>query len=119
MCAPLQAIKLQELKFQMAVRDQIIFEQRAVITNLWKIINRSGIGQVRKGSDVFSYLSMFTKKQSYLLDINQSLRSSAVCHWDCFGLNQGISYPVTHFPSNLCAKRGTSHAAGSMKSGPS
>jgi len=44
-----QAIRLQELKFQMAVRDQIIFEQRAVISNLWKIINRSGMGQVCAG----------------------------------------------------------------------
>uniref|UniRef100_A0A7S3QX98 Kinesin-like protein KIN-8B n=1 Tax=Dunaliella tertiolecta TaxID=3047 RepID=A0A7S3QX98_DUNTE len=43
----LQAIRLQEMKFQMAVRDQIIFEQRAVISNLWKIINRSGMGQAR------------------------------------------------------------------------
>ncbi|GIL46590.1 hypothetical protein Vafri_3551 [Volvox africanus] len=39
----LQALHLQELKFQMAVRDQIIGEQRQVIGNLWKIIDKSGL----------------------------------------------------------------------------
>jgi hypothetical protein len=38
-----QALHLQELKFQMAVRDQIIGEQRQVIGNLWTIIDKSGM----------------------------------------------------------------------------
>lgn len=41
----LQAVQLQELKFQMAVRDQIIGEQRQVIANLWKILDKSGMGR--------------------------------------------------------------------------
>eukprot|EP00798_Chlamydomonas_sp_ICE-L_P022251 gene22251-29321_t len=41
----LQAVRLQELKFQMAVRDQIISEQREVISNLWRIIDHSGMGR--------------------------------------------------------------------------
>lgn len=40
---PLQAVRLQELKFQMAVRDQIISEQRDVISNLWAILGASGL----------------------------------------------------------------------------
>ncbi|KXZ53067.1 hypothetical protein GPECTOR_8g60 [Gonium pectorale] len=43
----LQALHLQELKFQMAVRDQIIGEQRQVISNLWKIIDKSGLPKDR------------------------------------------------------------------------
>ncbi|GAX81643.1 hypothetical protein CEUSTIGMA_g9071.t1 [Chlamydomonas eustigma] len=43
----LQAVRLQELKFQMAVRDQIIGEQREVIANLWRILDKSGIGRDR------------------------------------------------------------------------
>jgi kinesin family protein 18/19 len=39
----LQAVRLQELKFQMAVRDQIISEQRDVISNLWAILGASGL----------------------------------------------------------------------------
>ncbi|GFR44052.1 hypothetical protein Agub_g5212, partial [Astrephomene gubernaculifera] len=39
----LQSLHLQELKFQMAVRDQIISEQRQVIGNLWRIIEKSGL----------------------------------------------------------------------------
>jgi hypothetical protein len=38
---------MQELKFQMAVRDQIISEQREVISNLWRILDRSGVGRQR------------------------------------------------------------------------
>lgn len=33
----MEALKLQEQQFQSAVRDQIIFEQRAVINNLWQV----------------------------------------------------------------------------------
>eukprot|EP00798_Chlamydomonas_sp_ICE-L_P001105 gene1105-3942_t len=40
-----RAVRLQELNFQMAVRDQIISEQREVIGNLWKIIDRSRMGR--------------------------------------------------------------------------
>jgi hypothetical protein len=36
-------VRLQELKFQMAVRDQIISEQRDVISNLWAILGASGL----------------------------------------------------------------------------
>ncbi|KAG2427248.1 hypothetical protein HXX76_012444 [Chlamydomonas incerta] len=43
----LQALHLQELKFQMAVRDQIIGEQRQVIGNLWKIVDKSGLPRER------------------------------------------------------------------------
>lgn len=43
----LQAVRLQEIKFQMAVRDQIISEQRDVISNLWKIIEKSGVSKDR------------------------------------------------------------------------
>ncbi len=43
----LQAVRVQELKFQMAVRDQIISEQREVISNLWRIIDKSGMGKHR------------------------------------------------------------------------
>eukprot|EP00775_Hariotina_reticulata_P010422 gene10422-10580_t len=39
----IQAVRLQELKFQMAVRDQIITEQRDVISNLWAILEASGL----------------------------------------------------------------------------
>ncbi|KAF6258961.1 hypothetical protein COO60DRAFT_1058731 [Scenedesmus sp. NREL 46B-D3] len=39
----IQAVRLQELKFQMAVRDQIISEQRDVISNLWAILGASGL----------------------------------------------------------------------------
>ena len=31
----------------MAVRDQIISEQREVIGNLWRIIDKSGMGRVK------------------------------------------------------------------------
>ena len=31
----------------MAVRDQIIGEQRQVIANLWRILDKSGIGRER------------------------------------------------------------------------
>ncbi|GFH24166.1 kinesin motor domain-containing protein [Haematococcus lacustris] len=44
---PLQAVRLEELKFQMAVRDQVIGEQREVISNLWRIIDKSGLGKQR------------------------------------------------------------------------
>lgn len=44
-----QALHLQELKFQMAVRDQIISEQRQVIGNLWTIIDKSGLPRDRCG----------------------------------------------------------------------
>ncbi|KAG1677565.1 hypothetical protein FOA52_014463 [Chlamydomonas sp. UWO 241] len=43
----LQAVRLQEVKFQMAVRDQVIGEQREVIANLWKILDKSGMGRER------------------------------------------------------------------------
>ncbi|KAL6746359.1 P-loop containing nucleoside triphosphate hydrolase protein [Haematococcus lacustris] len=43
----LQAVRLEELKFQMAVRDQVIGEQREVISNLWRIIDKSGLGKQR------------------------------------------------------------------------
>ncbi|KIY99366.1 hypothetical protein MNEG_8594 [Monoraphidium neglectum] len=39
----IQAVRLQELKFQMAVRDQIISEQREVISNVWRILGASGL----------------------------------------------------------------------------
>lgn len=42
-----QAVRVQELRFQMAVRDQIISEQREVISNLWRIIDKSGLGRAR------------------------------------------------------------------------
>lgn len=35
---PMQALQLVELEFQMAVRDQIIDEQRTVVGNLWKVL---------------------------------------------------------------------------------
>jgi hypothetical protein len=41
----MQAVRLQELKFQMAVRDQIISEQRDVIANLWAILGASGLSR--------------------------------------------------------------------------
>ena len=44
---PHEQVRLQELKFQMAVRDQIIGEQRQVIANLWRILDKSGIGRER------------------------------------------------------------------------
>ena len=31
----------------MAVRDQIISEQREVIANLWRILDKSGMGRTR------------------------------------------------------------------------
>jgi hypothetical protein len=40
-----QAVRLQELKFQMAVRDQIISEQRDVISNLWRILQATGLSK--------------------------------------------------------------------------
>jgi hypothetical protein len=40
-----QAVKVQELKFQMAVRDQVISEQRDVIANLWRIMESAGLGR--------------------------------------------------------------------------
>ena len=36
--AAVQALQLVELEFQMAVRDQIIDEQRTVVGNLWKVL---------------------------------------------------------------------------------
>jgi hypothetical protein len=45
-----QAVRLQELKFQMAVRDQIITEQRDVISNLWSILEASGLTREQVGS---------------------------------------------------------------------
>ncbi|KAF8073085.1 KIN8B [Scenedesmus sp. PABB004] len=39
------AVRLQELKFQMAVRDQIITEQRDVIGNLWAVLGASGLSR--------------------------------------------------------------------------
>mmetsp|Transcript_11268 Transcript_11268/g.28907 ORF Transcript_11268/g.28907 Transcript_11268/m.28907 type:complete len:941 (+) Transcript_11268:278-3100(+) len=39
----MQAVRLQELQFQMAVRDQVISEQRDVITNLWRVIEGAGM----------------------------------------------------------------------------
>lgn len=44
-CLLRQAVRLQELKFQMAVRDQIINEQRDVISNLWQILGASGLSR--------------------------------------------------------------------------
>lgn len=40
-----QAVRLQELKFQCAVRDQIITEQRDVIGNVWRILGASGLSR--------------------------------------------------------------------------
>ncbi len=40
-----QAIKLQEQQFQCAVRDQVIEEQRKVISNLWLVIEGVGLGR--------------------------------------------------------------------------
>lgn len=37
-CVGVQALQLVELEFQMAVRDQIIDEQRSVVGNLWKVL---------------------------------------------------------------------------------
>jgi len=39
----MQAVRLQELQFQMAVRDQVISEQRDVISNLWRVIEGVGL----------------------------------------------------------------------------
>lgn len=39
----MQAAKLQEQKFQCAVRDQIVSEQRTVISNLWNVLDNSGL----------------------------------------------------------------------------
>ncbi|GBF91733.1 kinesin [Raphidocelis subcapitata] len=39
----IQAVRLQELKFQVAVRDQVIREQRDVIANVWRILTASGL----------------------------------------------------------------------------
>eukprot|EP00210_Caulerpa_lentillifera_P004659 g4444.t1 len=39
----LQAVRLQEFQFQMAIRDQIITEQRNVIKNLWNVMEYSGL----------------------------------------------------------------------------
>ncbi|CAD7701798.1 unnamed protein product, partial [Ostreobium quekettii] len=39
----LQAVRLQELQFQMAIRDQIISEQRSVISHLWRVLEASGL----------------------------------------------------------------------------
>lgn len=41
----MQAVKLQELQFQSAVRDQVITEQRGVIDNLWRVIEGAGISK--------------------------------------------------------------------------
>lgn len=41
----MQAVRLQELQFQMAVRDQVINEQRDVISNLWRLIEGAGLNQ--------------------------------------------------------------------------
>mmetsp|Transcript_9505 Transcript_9505/g.27171 ORF Transcript_9505/g.27171 Transcript_9505/m.27171 type:complete len:980 (+) Transcript_9505:572-3511(+) len=41
----MQAVRLQELQFQMAVRDQVISEQRDVISNLWRVIEGAGLNQ--------------------------------------------------------------------------
>ena len=38
-------MRLQELQFQMAVRDQVISEQRDVISNLWRVIEGAGLNQ--------------------------------------------------------------------------
>lgn len=42
-CARSQAVRLLELKFQVAVRDQVISDQRQAISNLWAILGASGL----------------------------------------------------------------------------
>eukprot|EP01023_Acetabularia_acetabulum_P049398 TRINITY_DN5272_c0_g3_i1.p1 TRINITY_DN5272_c0_g3~~TRINITY_DN5272_c0_g3_i1.p1 ORF type:complete len:807 (-),score=147.37 TRINITY_DN5272_c0_g3_i1:260-2680(-) len=39
----LQAVRVAELQFQMAIRDQVIADQRGVIGNLWKVLEGMGL----------------------------------------------------------------------------
>lgn len=41
----MQALQLVELEFQMAVRDQIIDDQRTVVGNLWKVLGELAPGE--------------------------------------------------------------------------
>lgn len=43
----LQSVMNMEMQFQMAVRDQIISDQREVISNLWKVLECSGLDRNR------------------------------------------------------------------------
>ena len=43
----LQSVMNMEMQFQMAVRDQIISDQREVISNLWKVLACSGLDRNR------------------------------------------------------------------------
>ena len=40
-----QAVKLQEQQFQVAVRDQVIEEQRTAIANLWRVVEGAGLSR--------------------------------------------------------------------------
>ena len=40
-----QAVKLQEQQFQVAVRDQVIEEQRSAIANIWRVVDGAGISR--------------------------------------------------------------------------
>lgn len=52
----LQALQLVELEFQMAVRDQIIDEQRTMVGNLWKVLGE--LAPSERISDIASELGI-------------------------------------------------------------